>query len=159
MDNLIYYNVIKYIDKYNISKLYNINIFNSSLELLIKIHKDNELIKNNEIIRKYKEYYNKKVIREYNLIFLSNSSKILQSRMSIKNIINHYPLFYQIKKINKEISEKFYKNGREKILQSRLSIKDIIKKPENPFEPFLLKYYFRDIDYLCSTNLIQLFQK
>jgi hypothetical protein len=159
MDNLIYYNVIKYIDKYNISKLYNINIFNSSLELLIKIHKDNELIKNNEIIRKYKEYYNKKVIREYNLIFLSNSSKILQSRMSIKNIINYYPLFYQIKKINKEISEKFYKNGRDKILQSRLSIKDIIKKPENPFEPFLLKYYFRDIDYLCSTNLIQLFQK
>lgn len=158
MDNLIYYNVIKYIDKYNISKLYNINIFNSSLELLIKIHKDNELIKNNELIRQYKEYYSKKILREYNLIFLSTSSKILQSRISIKDLITNYPLFYKIKKINKEISEKFYKNGRDKILQSRLSIKDIIKKSDNPFEPFLLKYYFRDIDYLSSTNLLKLFQ-
>ena len=157
MNNIIFYNVIQYIDKYNISKLYNINIFNSTIDILIKIQQYNQLIMNNEIIKKNKEYFSKKIIKEYNLIFLSTSNKVLQSRLSIKNLIKYYPLFYKLKQINKEVTEKFYNNGRAKILQSRLSIKDIVKKSEYSLEPYLLKYYFRDIDYLCSKNIIRLF--
>ena len=99
----------------------------------------------------------KKIIKEYNLIFLSTSNKVLQSRLSIKNLIKYYPLFYKLKQINKEVTEKFYNNGRAKILQSRLSIKDIVKKSEYSLEPYLLKYYFRDIDYLSSKNITKLF--
>jgi hypothetical protein len=157
MNNIIFYNVIQYIDKYSISKLYNINPFNTNIDILIKIYSDNQLIINNEIIKKNKEYFSKKVIKEYNRVFLSTSNKVLQSRLSIKNLIKYYPIFYQLKQINKEITEKFYKNGRDKILQSRLSIKDIVKKSEYSLEPYLLKYYFRDIDYLCSKNIIRLF--
>ncbi len=157
MNNIIFYNVIQYIDKYSISKLYNINPFNTNIDILIKIYSDNQLIINNEIIKKNKEYFSKKVIKEYNRVFLSTSNKVLQSRLSIKNLIKYYPIFYQLKQINKEITEKFYKNGRDKILQSRLSIKDIVKKSEYSLEPYLLKYYFRDIDYLSSKNIIRLF--
>jgi len=157
MNNIIFYNVIQYIDKYNISKLYNINIFNSTIDILIKIQQYNQLIMNNEIIKKNKEYFSKKIIKEYNLIFLSTSNKVLQSRLSIKNLIKYYPLFYKLKQINKEVTEKFYNNGRAKILQSRLSIKDIVKKSEYSLEPYLLKYYFRDIDYLSSKNITKLF--
>jgi hypothetical protein len=157
MNNIIFYNVIQYIDKYSISKLYNINPFNTNIDILIKIYSDNQLIINNEIIKKNKEYFSKKVIKEYNRVFLSTSNKVLQSRLSIKNLIKYYPIFYQLKQINKEITEKFYKNGRDKILQSRLSIKDIVKKSEYSLEPYLLKYYFRDIDYLSSKNITRLF--
>lgn len=157
MDNLIYYKILKLIDNNNISKQYNLNIYNTTINDLIQINNLNIEINNFNEIKKNKYYFSKYIIKEYNRVFLSTSNKVLQSRLSIKNLIKYYPIFYQLKQINKEITEKFYKNGRDKILQSRLSIKDIVKKSEYSLEPYLLKYYFRDIDYLCSKNIIRLF--
>jgi hypothetical protein len=157
MDKIIYYKVLEYLDIYNLIKNDNIQLFNLDFNTFLKvINKTNKIeIKNS--IQKNKKYYSNNVIKEYNRIFLSTSKKILQSNMSIKYLINNYKIYYIIKDINKEIKNKFYMNGRDKILQSRLSIKDIILLGEYNFDPCILKYFFRDIDYINSNNLLQLF--
>lgn len=157
MDKIIYYKVLEYLDIHNFIKNDNIQLFNLDFNTFLNIINKINYIEINKTIQKNKNYYSNNVIKEYNRIFLSTSKKILQSNMSIKFIINNYKIYYKIKKINKEINNKFYINGRDKILQSRLSIKDIILLGEYHFDPCLLKYFFRDIDYLNSKNLLQLF--
>jgi len=157
MENIIYYKLIQYLDINNIFNNYNISLENVDINDLINIVEINNNIEINKDIEINKKYFTKHIITEYNRIFISTSNKILQSNMSIKNIIRNYKYYYHIKNINKEIKNKLYNNGRDKILQSRLSIKNIVSLSDYNFEPYLLKFYFRDIDYLYSKNLIQLF--
>jgi hypothetical protein len=160
MENIIYYKIIEYLDIHNISQQYNISIYNNNLDTLIKIVEINNNIEIKKEIAKNKYYFSNYVIKEYNRIFNNfYNCKILQSNMSIKNIIYNHKMYYNLRAINKEIINKFYKNGRDKILQSRLSIKNIIYLPDYNFEPYLLKFYFRDIDYLYSKNVMNLFLK
>lgn len=144
MDNIIFYNIIKFIDNNNILLNYNINIFNANLDDLIYIINLNKLIDNESILKKNKKYFSKYVIREYNRIFLSTSYKILQSRLSIKNIIKYYKNIYLLKELNKDIQNKLFYNKKDKILQSRLTIKDIVKLSDYSFYPFMLQFYFKD---------------
>lgn len=150
MDNIIFYNIIRYIDDNNILSHYNINFFNANINDLVKINYLNILVNNNYQLKKNKKYFSNNVIKEYHRIFLSTSYKLLQSRLSIKNIINYHKIIMINKDLNKEIKDKLFNNKKDKILQSRLSITDIVKLSDYSFYPFMLKYYFKEYNIFIN---------
>lgn len=129
MDSYILYNILEFIDNYQVNDIFDIKAYETNINDIIDIELNNQIIKEEKLKEEWKDVFTNNVIN--NIINTIKISSIyiqpeLLNYIKINTILNN---FINIKKkfiINLEIKKLFTKQYSQ-ILRSRLSLRNHIK--------------------------------
>jgi hypothetical protein len=140
MDSVLLFQILEYLDEYDINSIFNIYPYQTNIQDLIDIIYNTKYIKERKELLKWKKIFTYEILYEYNMLFLYIEPYIMYSnQLNITNKINYIK---QKKLIQFEIRHLF--NGYySKILQSRIPIKYFIKNQNNITMPSILKLEFK----------------
>lgn len=125
MDSYIIYNILEFIDYYQVNKVFEIKPQETNIYDLIDIEYNNQIIKEEKLKEKWKEIFTNNIINNMKIstIYIQ---PILFNYIKINIILNNFILFKKKFLINLEIKKLFTKQYSQ-ILRSRLSLKDHLK--------------------------------
>lgn len=125
MDSYIIYNILEFIDNYQVNKVFEIKPQETNINDLIDIEYNNQIIKEEKLKEKWKDIFTNNIINHMKIstIYIQ---PILFNYIKLNKILNNFILFKKKFLINLEIQKLFTKQYSQ-ILRSRLSLKDHLK--------------------------------
>lgn len=137
MDSVILFNILEYIDKYDINNIFRIKPYEVNIQDIIDIEENNQSIEEELLKEKWENKYTFDVIFELKMIYFYLDPIIINHGIIYSNILKNKELVKQKKIICYNIKHLFY-NNNSKILQSRLSLKYLIKYQNSILMPVSL---------------------
>lgn len=125
MDSYIIYNILEFIDNYQVNKVFEIKPQETNINDLIDIEYNNQIIKEEKLKEEWKDIFTNNIINHIKIstIYIQ---PILFNYIKLNKILNNFILFKKKFLINLEIQKLFTKQYSQ-ILRSRLSLKDHLK--------------------------------
>jgi hypothetical protein len=137
MDSVILFNILEYIDKYDINNIFRIKPYEVNIQDIIDIEENNQSIEEELLKEKWENKYTFDVIFELKMIYFYLDPIIINHGIIYSNILKNKELVKQKKIICYNIKHLFY-NNNSKILQSRLPLKYLIKYQNSILMPVSL---------------------
>lgn len=141
MDSVILFNILEYIDKYDINNIFRIKPYEVTIQDIIDIEENNQSIQEEILKEEWENRYTFDVLYELKMIYFYIDPIIINHGIIYSKILKNKELVKQKKIICYNIKHLFY-NNNSKILQSRLPLKYFIKYQHSILMPIKLGLEF-----------------
>ena len=90
MDSILLFQILEYLDEYDINSIFNIHPYQTNIQDLIDIIYNTKYIKERKELLKWKKIFTYEILYEYNMLFLYIEPYIMYSnQLNITNKINY----------------------------------------------------------------------